>query len=68
MTKPKEVVRRDLLRTLGLGAGVAVTATGSRVEQAAADGETNDNNRRERYQADSPDVQAYYHTNRYPAK
>ena len=63
-----KVGRRDFLRALGAGAGVAVTASGPLVEEAAADSESNDEKRKARYQADSPDVQAYYRVNRYPAK
>ncbi len=65
--KEKKVARRDFLRALGAGAGVAVTASGPFVREAAAD-ESNDEKRKARYQADSPDVQAYYRVNRYPAK
>jgi hypothetical protein len=65
--KEKKVARRDFLRALGAGAGVAVTASGPLVREAAAD-ESNDEKRKARYQADSPDVQAYYRVNRYPAK
>jgi len=59
--------RRDFLRTLGAGAGVA--ASGAIVKKAAAaDGDASDDKRKARYQANSPDVQAYYRVNRYPAK
>jgi len=61
--------RRDFLRTLGAGAGVAAAASGAIVkEAAAADGDASDDKRKARYQANSPDVQAYYRVNRYPAK
>ena len=62
------VARRDLLRALGFGAGAAVTAAAPLVDQAQADNETTDEKRKARYQANSPDVQAYYRVNRYPAK
>lgn len=62
------VRRRDLLRVLGLGAGAAVTAATPLVEAAAADSDSKDDKRRARYQADSPDVQAFYRVNRYPPK
>jgi len=68
MTTEKKVGRRDFLRVLGVGAGAAATATGPLVEEAAADSEPNDEKRKARYKADSPDVQAYYRVNRYPAK
>ena len=62
--------RRDFLRALGTGAsaGAVATASGVLVENAAADSESNDEKRKPRYQANSPDVQAYYRVNRYPAK
>jgi hypothetical protein len=67
MKTEKKVARRDFLRALGAG-GVAVTASsGALVEEAKAD-ESNDEKRKARYQASSPDVQAYYRVNRYPAK
>jgi len=67
--KPKTpVARRDLLRALGFGAGAAVAAAAPLIEPAAADSETADEKRKARYQANSPDVQAYYRVNRYPAK
>jgi hypothetical protein len=66
MKTGKKVRRRDFLRALG--AGAAVTASGPLVQEAAADSETNDERRKARYQANSPDVQAYYRVNRYPQK
>ena len=53
---------------LGTGAGVAVTASGPLVQKAAADNEPADEKRKARYQANSPDVQAFYRVNRYPTK
>ncbi len=67
MKTEKKVGRRDFLRALGAGAGVAATTSGPLVRQAAAD-ESNDEKRKARYQANSADVQAYYRVNRYPAK
>ena len=43
-------------------------SSGPLVEEAAADSESNDEKRKARYKANSPDVQAYYRVNRYPAK
>jgi hypothetical protein len=63
----KKVGRRDFLRTLGAGAGVAVTAAGPLAEEAAADSETNDEKRKARYK-ETDHVKAYYRVNRYPAK
>jgi hypothetical protein len=68
MRTEKRVGRRDFLRALGAGAGVAVTASGPLVQEAAADSESNDDKRKARYKADSSDIQAYYRVNRYPAK
>ena len=62
----KSVGRRDVLRTLGLGAGAAAAVAATHVEPAAADSETNDEKRKARYQANSPDIQNYYRVNRYP--
>jgi len=67
-TEKKKVGRREFLRALGAGAGAAAAASGTFVEEAAAAGESNDDKRKARYQANSPDVQAYYRVNRYPAK
>jgi hypothetical protein len=58
--------RRNFLRALG--AGAVATTSGALVENAAADSESNDEKRKPRYQANSPDVQAYYRVNRYPVK
>jgi hypothetical protein len=63
-----KIRRRDVLRALGAGAGVAVTASGPLVLQAAADGESTQPKGKARYQENSPDVQAYYRVNRYPTK
>ena len=68
MRTEKRVGRRDFLRALGAGAGVAVAVSGPLVQEAAADSESNDDKRKARYKADSSDVQAYYRVNRYPAK
>ena len=65
-TKPA-IGRREFLRTLGAGATAAATA-GSLAGEARADTETNDEKRKARYKADSPEVQTFYRVNRYPAK
>jgi hypothetical protein len=64
----KKVRRRDFLRALGASAGVAVAASGSFVEDAAAEPESDEEKRKARYQANSPEVQEYYRVNRYPSK
>jgi len=70
MNTETKMGRRDFLRALGAGAsaGAVVTTSGALVENAAADSESNDEKRKPRYQANSPDVQAYYRVNRYPSK
>jgi hypothetical protein len=62
-----KVGRRDFLRAIGAGAGVAVTAAGPLAAEARADSENNDEKRKARYQANSPEVQTYYRVNRYPS-
>jgi hypothetical protein len=64
----KKVRRRDFLRALGASAGVAVAASGSFVEDAAAEPESDEEKRKARYQANSPEVQDFYRVNRYPSK
>jgi anaerobic selenocysteine-containing dehydrogenase len=68
MTTERKVGRRDFLRALGAGAGAgaAIAAAGPLAEEAAAAGESDDEKRKARYQANSPDVQAFYRVNRYP--
>ena len=58
--------RRDFLRTLGAGIGVAATPA-ALVTEAEADSESNSDKRKARYQANSPDVNAYYRVNNYPS-
>jgi len=58
--------RRDVLRALGAGAGVAVTAAAPLATPALADNETNDEKRKARYQGNSADIQTFYRVNRYP--
>jgi hypothetical protein len=57
--------RRDFLRALGAGAGVAVVAAGPLAGGAKADSETNDEKRKPRYQ-ETEHVKAFYRVNRYP--
>jgi hypothetical protein len=59
--------RREFLRALGAGAGVAAVSAAPLATQAAADNETNDEKRKARYKADSASVQTYYRVNRYPS-
>jgi hypothetical protein len=68
MTTKKTVRRRDFLQVLGASAGVAVSVSGPFVEKAAADGISDEEKRKARYQADSSEVQNFYRVNRYPSK
>jgi len=65
--KKESLRRRDVLRALGIGAGaVAVAASVPLVEPAAAQGVSDAEKRKARYQPNSADVQNYYRVNRYP--
>ena len=59
--------RREFLRTLGAGATVAAAATTPLADEARADTESNDEKRKSRYQATSPEVQTFSRVNRYPS-
>lgn len=59
--------RRDFLRALGAGAGVAVASTAPLATPAAADTENNTEKRKARYKADSAEVKTYYRVNGYPS-
>jgi hypothetical protein len=59
--------RREFLRTLGAGATVAAAAATPLAGEARADTESNDEKRKARYQANSPEVQTFYRVNRYPS-
>lgn len=63
----KTVARRDFLRALGAGAGVAVTASAPLTTPAAADSESNDEKRKARYK-ETEHVKKFYAVNRYYAK
>ncbi len=66
-SEPKEKLgRRDFLRALGAGAGVAVASAAPLAAPAAADTENNDEKHKARYRADSADVQTFYRVNRFP--
>ena len=68
--KPEQkatVGRRDFLRTLGLGAGVAAAAAAPLATEAVADSENAAERRKARYQ-ETDHVKAFYRVNRYPAK
>jgi len=63
--KKENLGRRDFLRAMGAGAGLAVTAGAPLATEAMA-AESDADKRKARYQANSADVQSYYRTNRYP--
>jgi hypothetical protein len=56
--------RRDLLRAIGVGAGVAATPAAF-VAEAQADSESNAEKRKARYNPNSEEVKTYYRVNRY---
>jgi H+/Cl- antiporter ClcA len=58
--------RRDFLRAMGAGAGVAVT-TAAPLATTAVAAESDAEKKKARYQANSTDVQSYYKSNRYPS-
>jgi hypothetical protein len=58
--------RREFLRALGAGAGVAVTASGPLAGSAAADTENNDEKRKARYK-ETDHVKTFYRVNKYPS-
>jgi hypothetical protein len=60
-----QIVRRDLLRGLGISASAVVTPA-ALVAEAKADSESNDEKRKARYNANSADVKAFYRVNSYP--
>ena len=60
------VGRRDFLRALGAGAGIAATAPIA-ATGAKADNETNDEKRKARYK-ETDHVKAFYRVNRFPSK
>jgi hypothetical protein len=61
------VGRREFFRVVGVGAAVA--AAGPLAAPAAkADSEHGSERTKARYKANSPDIQAFYRVNRYPAQ
>ncbi len=56
--------RRDFLRAVGAGAGLAVTAAGPLASQAVA-AESDAEKKKSRYK-ETDHVKAYYRVNRYP--
>jgi hypothetical protein len=66
-TKKTTVGRREFLRAIGLGAGVAVTAAAPLATAAKADTENNDEKRKSRYK-ETDHVKTFYRVNAYPKK
>jgi hypothetical protein len=60
------VGRREFLRALGAGAGVAATAAAPLATGAKADTENNNDKRKARYK-ETDHVKAFYRVNRYPS-
>ena len=59
------VGRRDFLRAMATGAGVAAVSAGPLATTAAADTENNDEKRKARYK-ETDHVKTFYRVNRYP--
>lgn len=67
-SEPKtKLGRRDFLRALGAGAGVAAASAAPLATQSVADTENNNDKRKARYKADSASVQTFYRVNRFPS-
>lgn len=58
--------RRDFLRAVGAGAGLAVTAAAPLATEAVAE-ETDAEKKKARYNPNSDDIKTYYRVNRYPS-
>jgi hypothetical protein len=56
--------RRDFLRAMGAGAGLAVTAAAPLTTEAAAT-ESDSEKKKARYNPNSDDIKNYYRVNRY---
>jgi len=61
------VARRDFLRAMVTGAGVAAVSAGPLATTAAADTENNDEKRKARYK-ETDHIKTFYRVNRYPTK
>jgi hypothetical protein len=64
--KKTRVGRRDFLRAMGAGTGLAVVALTPLAKPAKADTENNDEKRKPRYK-ESEEVKTFYRVNRYPS-
>jgi len=65
-TDKAKLARRDVLRVLGGGAGLAA-ASGTLAAGARADSENNEEKRKSRYR-ETEHVKTFYRVNRYPTK
>ena len=61
------VGRREFFRLAGAGAAIAAAAPLA-ATTAKADSENASERTKARYNANSPDIQAFYRVNRYPSK
>ncbi len=66
MKRERKVGRREFLRTLGAGAGVAVAGAAPLAADARADTESNEEKRKSRYK-ETEHVKTFYRVNRYPS-
>src|SRR5262249_52781501 len=66
-TASAKVGRRDFLRVLGSGVGIAAGAGELATTPAHADSETDDEKRKSRYR-ETDHVKTFYRVNRYPTK
>jgi hypothetical protein len=67
--RDKGIQRRDFLRRVTAGIGLAVGSSGLASEAPAADARTSvDKKRQSRYQPNSAEVQEFYRVNRYPPR
>ena len=64
--KKTKIGRRDFLRAMGAGTGLAAAALTPLATPAKADSENNDEKRKSRYK-ESDHVKAFYRVNRYPS-
>jgi hypothetical protein len=66
-SQTKTIGRRDFLRALGAGAGVAAASSAPLAGGAKADSENTDEKRKARYR-ETDHVKTFYRVNRYPTK
>jgi len=64
--KKTKVGRREFLRAMGAGAGLAAVAAAPLAAGAKADTENNDEKRKARYK-ETDHVKTFYRVNRYPS-